>query len=42
MSDKLIRAIAKDGMIRIFATETTELVDEASKYMIVHLQLLLP
>ena len=31
MSDKLIRAIAKDGMIRIFATETTELVDEASK-----------
>lgn len=31
MSDKLIRAIAKDGMIRIFATETTALVNEASK-----------
>lgn len=31
MEDKLIRGIAKDGMIRIIAASTTNLVDEATK-----------
>ncbi|MGL5244808.1 MAG: Hsp33 family molecular chaperone HslO [Sarcina sp.] len=31
MKDKLIRATAKEGMVRIFATQTTELVNEATK-----------
>lgn len=31
MKDKIIRATAKDGMVRIIAGVTTELVDEASK-----------
>ena len=31
MEDKLIRGIAKDGMIRIIAASTTKLVDEATK-----------
>ena len=29
MSDKIIRAVAKDGMVRIIAGTTTELVDTA-------------
>ena len=31
MSDKIVRATAKDGMIRIIAAETTELVNEGVK-----------
>ncbi|MPQ42643.1 Hsp33 family molecular chaperone HslO [Clostridium tarantellae] len=31
MKDKLIRATAKNGMVRIFAAQTTELVNEAAK-----------
>lgn len=31
MSDKLIRATAKEGMVRILAVESTELVNEATK-----------